>query len=222
MPSHKTHITVANKDGFNVETMDYYNKIIDTFHQKKCRKEGIPPRKAEAYELGLLVILIDVVSDFPEPDEPKEGLKVICHHYTLDFLKKRDYEYFLTMAKIEGLKGVHSFLTDQENSVHIEKITRKRIPGSVSARSKSLSYNFAEDRLGDLKSVIGKWYEVYQAKKLEEVKELALRFADVIKKAEGIFIGYSSTEAGYRAWIHDGHRGTFEEFTKEQKIIEKK
>ena len=214
MPVHKTHITVAKKDGFDVETMQYYNKIIDIFHQKKSRDEGMSPGKAEAYELGLLDKLIDVVSGFPEPDEPKEGLKVICHHYALDFLKKKGYEHFLTIAKIEGLKGVHSFLIDQENSVHIEKIARNRIPDPVSARNKNLLYNFAEDMLEDLKNVIGKWHEVYRAENLEDAEELARRFADVIKKAKGIFTGYSPTEAGYRAWISAGHRGTFEEFMK--------
>lgn len=214
MPSHKTHITVAKKDGFDVETMQYYNKIIDTSHQKKSRDEGMSPRKAEAYELGLLDKLIDVVSGFPEPDEPKEGLKAICHHYALDFLKKGGYEHFLAIAKIGGLKRVKSFLIDQENSVHIEKIARNRIPGPVSARDNDLLYNFAEDMLEDLKNVIGKWHEVYQAEKLEEAEKLARRFADAIKKAKGIFTGYSPTEAGYRAWISAGHRGTFEEFIK--------
>ena len=209
MPSHKVHIAVGKKNGFDVETMEYYNKIIDIFHQKKF---GISPGKAEVYELGLLDELINVVSSFPEPDEPKKGLKAICHHYALDFLKRKGYEHFLTIAGIEGLKGVNSFLIHQENSGQIEKIARNRITGPVSVRNKNLLYNFAEGMLANLKNVIEKWYEVYQAEKLEEAEELARRFADVIKKAKGIFTGYSPTKAGYRAWISAGHRGTFEEF----------
>lgn len=181
MPSFTVHLNVAEKDGIDRSTMKEYNEMIDVFHNKSLK---IPPREAEYYEVELLDVLIRVVKDFPKKDKPCKGLKAICHHYTLDFLQKKGYEFFIEVAKKRGLIGVYnSLFNNNSDTINIRRIAknRSRDMGQLSSREKYLVKSFAADMLEDAKDIIEEWHAIHRAESLDEVKKNIWSFENLLK-----------------------------------------
>lgn len=162
--------------------MREYNEMIDRFHGKDFQEAGLSPRDAEWGEMYFLPKFIKIISDFPEKDEPKKGLKLVCHHYTLDSIQSQGYGPLLEIAKESGLTNLYKRIQENERSLKravIDELKEKKTPAS--SDEMKMVEDYAETKFNEAKEVLEQWHKVQQSTEKDEIKNQMWSFENTIK-----------------------------------------